>query len=59
MFFPFLGIYLASEIDIISLNINNLLIISGIVLAIDVALFFVSTATFRRGNINKMEVEAV
>lgn len=51
MFFPFLAIYLASEIGIISLDINNLLIISGILLAVDVALFFVSTATFNREGI--------
>ena len=51
MFFPFLAIYLASEIGVISLDINNLLIISGILLAVDVALFFVSTATFRREEI--------
>jgi ABC-2 type transport system permease protein len=51
MFFPFLAIYLASEIGIISLDINNLLIISGILLAIDVALFFASTAAFRREEI--------
>ena len=51
MFFPFLAIYLVSEIGIISLDINNLLIISGILLAVDVILFFVSTATFRREEI--------
>jgi ABC-2 type transport system permease protein len=51
MFFPFLAIYLASEIGVISLDINNLLIISGMLLAVDVALFFVSTATFRREEI--------
>jgi ABC-type Na+ efflux pump permease subunit len=51
MFFPFLAIYLASEIGVITLDVNNLLIISGILLALDVALFFVSTATFRREEI--------
>jgi ABC-2 type transport system permease protein len=51
MFFPFLAIYFASEIGIISLDITSLLIISGILLAVDVALFFVSTATFRREEI--------
>ena len=51
MFFPFLAIYLASEIGIITLDVNNLLIISGILLAVDVILFFVSTATFRREEI--------
>ena len=51
MFFPFLAIYLVSEIGIISLDINNLLIISGLLLAVDVALFFVSAATFSREEI--------
>ncbi len=45
------GIYIASEIRMITLDINSLLIISGILLAVDVALFFVSTATFRREEI--------
>jgi ABC-2 type transport system permease protein len=51
MLFPLLGIYLASETGIISLDINSLLIISGVLLAVDVALFFVSTATFSREEI--------
>jgi ABC-2 type transport system permease protein len=51
MLFPLLGIYLASETGIITLDINGLLIISGILLAVDVALFFVSTATFSREEI--------
>jgi len=51
VFFPFLGIYLASTTHIITLNITNLLIIAGVLLAIDVALFFLSTATFRREEI--------
>lgn len=51
MFFPFLAIYLASVLGLISLDTNNILIISGILLAVDVALFFVSTATFQREEI--------
>ena len=51
MLFPLLGIYLASETRIITLDVNGLLIISGILLAVDVALFFVSTETFRREEI--------
>ncbi|MDR0471119.1 MAG: ABC transporter permease subunit [Nitrososphaerota archaeon] len=51
LFFPFIAIYLASETNLITLDVNNLLIISGILLAVDVALFFVSTATFRREEI--------
>jgi len=49
--FPLLGIYLLSETSIITLDVNSLLIISGILLAVDVALFYVSTATFRREEI--------
>ncbi len=51
MLFPLLGIYLLSETSIITLDVNSLLIISGIILAVDVALFYVSTATFRREEI--------
>ena len=51
MLLPLGGIYLAGEIGLISLDTNNLLIISGILLAVDVILFFVSTATFRREEI--------
>jgi ABC-2 type transport system permease protein len=51
MLFPLLGIYLLSETGIVTLDVNNLLIISGILLAVDVALFFVSTATFSREEI--------
>ena len=49
--FPLLGIYLLSETSIITLDVNSLLIISGVLLAVDVALFYVSTATFRREEI--------
>jgi ABC-2 type transport system permease protein len=51
MFLPFIGIFLASEIGLINLDTSTLLIISGILLALDVILFFVSTATFRREEI--------
>lgn len=51
IFFPFLAIYFASEIRIISLDINGLLIIAGILSAIDIALYFVSTAAFQREEI--------
>jgi len=49
--FPLLGIYLLSETSVIALDVTNLLIISGVLLAVDVALFFVSTKTFRREEI--------
>jgi ABC-2 type transport system permease protein len=48
---PFAGIYLASEIGLISLDTNNLLMISGVLLAADILLFYVSTATFDREEI--------
>ena len=51
IFLPFLAIYLASEIRIISLDITGLLIIAGILSAIDVALYFASTAAFKREEI--------
>jgi ABC-type Na+ efflux pump permease subunit len=49
--FPLIGIFFLSETSIITLDVNSLLIISGILLAVDVALFYVSTATFRREEI--------
>jgi ABC-2 type transport system permease protein len=49
--FPLIGIYFLSETSIITLDVNTLLIISGILLAVDVALFYVSTKTFRREEI--------
>jgi ABC-type Na+ efflux pump permease subunit len=51
IFLPLLAIYFASEIRIISLDINGILIIAGILSAIDIALYFVSTAAFQREEI--------
>jgi ABC-2 type transport system permease protein len=51
MFLPFIGIYVLSEIGIFALTMNNLLILSGIVLILDVLLFYVTKATFRREEI--------
>ena len=48
---PLLAIYLASEIRIISLDITGILIIAGILSAMDIALYFVSTAAFQREEI--------
>lgn len=48
---PLGAIYVAGEIGIINLDANNILILSGILLAVDVLLFFFSTATFRREEI--------
>jgi ABC-2 type transport system permease protein len=51
MFFPFLAIYLASEIGLITIDIPTLLLISAVILAVDVGLFFVSTKSFSREEI--------
>jgi ABC-2 type transport system permease protein len=51
IFLPFIAIYFASEIGIISLDITGILIIAGILSAIDVALYFVGTAAFQREEI--------
>jgi ABC-2 type transport system permease protein len=51
MFLPFMGIYLASEIGLISLDTDNLLIISVVLAALDFVLFRISVATFRREEI--------
>ena len=49
---PFAGLYVAGELDIISLgDTNNLLIIAGAVAVVTVVLSFVSRATFRREEI--------
>jgi len=51
MILPFGAIYVAGEIGIISLETNNLLIISAVLLFVDAILFFVSRSTFRREEI--------
>jgi ABC-2 type transport system permease protein len=51
MFLPFMGIYLAGEIGLVTLNTNNLLIIAGVLAVVALVLFRVSTATFRREEI--------
>lgn len=51
MFLPFGVIYVAGEIGLISLETNNLLLISAALLVADAILFFVSRSTFRREEI--------
>ncbi len=51
MFVPFMVIYLAGEIGVVTLNTGNLLIISGAILLVDLALFYFSVVTFRREEI--------
>jgi ABC-type Na+ efflux pump permease subunit len=49
---PFVGLYAAGELDLINLgDTSNLLIIAGALVVVDVLLFFVSRATFRREEI--------
>jgi ABC-type Na+ efflux pump permease subunit len=51
MFLPFIGIYLASEIGLITLDTNTLLILSGVIAVLDVVMFRVSTSVFQREQI--------
>jgi ABC-2 type transport system permease protein len=51
MFIPFVVIYVAGEIGIITLDTNNLLIIAAIMAVLVLVLFYISTATFRREEI--------
>jgi len=51
MFIPFMAVFLAAVEGAIAFDVANLLIFSGIVLVADVALFFLSTSTFRREEI--------
>jgi ABC-2 type transport system permease protein len=48
---PFAGIYVAAEINVLTLNIPMLGIISAVIACIDVGLFFASRATFQREQI--------
>jgi ABC-2 type transport system permease protein len=51
MFLPFIGIYFASEIGVITLDTNTLLIIAGVVAVLDVVMFRISTSLFQREQI--------
>jgi ABC-type Na+ efflux pump permease subunit len=51
MYIPFMAVFLAGARGVIAFDTNNLLVISGIVLIIDVVLFFLSTSTFNREEI--------
>jgi ABC-2 type transport system permease protein len=49
---PFAGVYFAGEINLINLGVtSNLLIITGVLLVVDLILFFAARATFRREEI--------
>jgi ABC-2 type transport system permease protein len=49
--FPFVAIYVAGNIGILNLNTTTLLLIAAAILIIDVVLFYLSRATFRREEI--------
>jgi ABC-2 type transport system permease protein len=51
MFFPFIIVYFLAQTKVITLDTNGMLIIAGILLVIDVVLYFVSTAMFQREEI--------
>ena len=51
IFAPFMGLYIAGEIDVITLDTITLLVLSAIMAALTVGLFFVSTRTFQREEI--------
>jgi len=48
---PFAGLYVLGEIQVITLDAPTLLLLSAILIIIDVVLFFLSRATFRREEI--------
>ncbi len=48
---PFSGVYVGAEIGIVTLDTSNLLIISAVLLAIDIALLYIARLTFRREEI--------
>ena len=48
---PFFGLYIASEVGFFAFNDTNLLILAGVILVIDVVVFFVSRVTFQREEI--------
>jgi ABC-2 type transport system permease protein len=51
MFIPFMAIFIAGAEGAFAFSSENLLIVSGILLSVDLALFFLSSATFRREEI--------
>ncbi|HYA56643.1 MAG TPA: ABC transporter permease subunit [Nitrososphaerales archaeon] len=51
VFAPFMGLYIAGEIDVITLNAITLLVISAILAGLSVGMFYMSTRTFQREEI--------
>ncbi len=48
---PFAGLFIASELGFFPLNYTNLMILGGALVILDIALYFVSRATFQREEI--------
>ena len=51
LFIPFIAVYVLLEINVLSLNIFNLVVMSLALLTLDVVLFYISRAIFRRDDI--------
>ncbi len=51
IFIPFFALYLLTEISIITLDNDTLLLIAGIIALIDICFFFISRAIFQREEI--------
>ena len=51
MFIPFVAVFFAGAEGIFAFSVGNLLIFSGVVAVADIALFFLSTSTFKREEI--------
>ena len=51
MVIPFAALYVLGEINVVPLTANTMLIVSAVLLPVNILLFFVSRATFRRDQI--------
>ncbi len=51
VYLPFLFIFIAGSTGAIALNVENLLMLSGLLLTVDIVLFYLSRATFKREEI--------
>jgi len=51
LMFPFIALFLASELGFFELNDTNLVVLAGVLAAVSVAMFFVAKATFQREEI--------
>lgn len=51
---PFIGLFLASELKFFILNTSSMFILAGLIALLDVAMFFITKATFQREEILTM-----